>query len=168
MAAPACSTESSDELSVAAGVEAVSLTERGSHECQQELPPGVGHAPGMQGTASDVVQAEGIPATAERGGQGQRNGVGNTVDLNYSPDLLLPGAYNHPHFQPNHTSVHTARNHCCTGLPAGMKLRASELFPGGTAVPAAKPRLPPATQQVIRALVVAAFDASSGASGSRR
>ena len=58
MAAPACSTESSDELSVAAGVEAVSLTERGSHECQQEMPPGVGHAPGMQGTASDVVQAE--------------------------------------------------------------------------------------------------------------
>ena len=168
MAAPACSMESSDELSVAAGVEAVSLAERGSHECRQELPPGVGHSPGMQGTASDVVQAEGIPATAERGGQGQRNGVGNTVDLNDSPDLLLPGEYNHPLFQPNHTSVHTARNHCCTGLPAGMKLRASELFPGGTAVPAAKPRLPPATQQVIRALVVAAFDASSGASGSRR
>ena len=105
MAAPACSTESSDELSVAAGVEAVSLAERASHECRQELPPGVGHAPGMQGTASDVVQAEGIPATAERGGQGQRNGVGNTVDLNDSPDLLLPGEYNHPLFQPN--TVHT-------------------------------------------------------------
>jgi len=44
MAAPACSTESSDELSVAAGVEAVSLTERGSHECQQKMPPGVGHS----------------------------------------------------------------------------------------------------------------------------
>ena len=36
--------ESSDELSVAAGVEAVSLTERGSHECQQKMPPGVGHS----------------------------------------------------------------------------------------------------------------------------
>ena len=36
----------------------------------------------------------------------------------------------------------------------------AELFPGGTAVPAAKPRLPPAAPQVTRALVVAAFDAS--------
>lgn len=159
-AAPAVSTKSSDELSVAAGVEAVSLASRGSHECQQEMPPGVGHAPDVQGTASDVVQAEGIPATAEREGQGQRSGVGNTVDLNVSPDLLLPGAYNHPHFQPNHPSVHTARNHCCTDLPAGLKLRTAELFPGGTAVPAAKPRLPPAAPQVTRALVVAAFDAS--------
>ena len=88
MAAPACSMESSDELSIAAGVEAVSLTGRGSHECQQKMPPGVGHAPGMQGTASDVVQAEGIPATAEREGQGQRNGSGNTVDLNDSPNRL--------------------------------------------------------------------------------
>lgn len=138
----------------------MSLTERGSHECQQELPPGVGHAPGMQGTASDVVQAEGIPATAEREGQGQRNGVGNAVDLNDSPDLLLPGEYNHPLFQPNHTSVHTARNHCCTGLPAGLKQRAAELFPGGTTEPAARPRLPPATQQVTLALLVATFDAS--------
>ena len=73
-AAPAVSTKSSDELSVAAGVEAVSLASRGSHECQQEMPPGVGHAPDVQGTASDVVQAEGIPATAEREGQGQRSG----------------------------------------------------------------------------------------------
>ena len=86
----------------------------------------------------------------------------NAVDLNDSPDLQLPGEYNHPRFQPNHTSVHTARNHCCTDFPAGMKLRASELFPGGTAVPAAKPRLPPAAQQVTRALVVAVFDASKG------
>ena len=85
--APAVSTKSSDELSVAAGVEAVSLASRGSHECQQEMPPGVGHAPDVQGTASDVVQAEGIPATAEREGQGQRSGVGNTVDLNVSPDI---------------------------------------------------------------------------------
>ena len=41
-----------------------------------------------------------------------------------------------------------------------MKLRAAELFPGGTAVPVARPRLPPATQQVTLALLVAAFDAS--------
>ena len=141
----------------------MSLTERGSHECQQEMPPGVGHAPGMQGTASDVVQAEGIPATAEREGQGQRSGVENTVDLNDNPDLLLPGEYNHPLFQPNHTSVHTARNHCCTDLPAGLKQRAAELFPGGTSVPAAKPRLPPAAPQVTRALLVAAFDARTKA-----
>ena len=51
-----------------------------------------------EGTASDVVQAEGIPATAEREGQGQRNGSGNTVDLNDSPDLLQPGEYNNPLF----------------------------------------------------------------------
>ena len=77
LAAPAVSTESSDGISVAAGVEAESLASRGSHECQQEMPPGVGHAPGMQGTASEVVQAKGIPATAEREGQAQRNGVRN-------------------------------------------------------------------------------------------
>ena len=41
-----------------------------------------------------------------------------------------------------------------------MKLRAAELFPGGTTVPVARPRLPPATQQVTLALLVAAFDAS--------
>ena len=43
-----------------------------------------------------------------------------------------------------------------------MQLRASELFPGGTTVPAAKPRLPPAASQATRALVVATFDASKG------
>jgi len=53
-----------------------------------------------------------------------------------------------------------ARFHCCTDFPAGLKLRAAELFPGGTTVPAAKPRLPPAAPQATRALVVAAFDAS--------
>ena len=68
VAAPAGSTESSDELSVAAGVEAISLASRGSHECQPEMTPGVGNAPDVQGTASDVVQGEGIPATADRPG----------------------------------------------------------------------------------------------------
>jgi len=86
--------------------------------------------------------------------------VRNTADLNDSPDLLLPGEYNHPLFQPNHTFLHAARFHCCTDFPADLKLRASELFPGGTAVPAVKLRLPPAAQQATRALVVAAFDAS--------
>ena len=43
-----------------------------------------------------------------------------------------------------------------------MQLRAAELFPGGTTVPAAKPRLPPAAPQATRALVVATFDASKG------
>ena len=43
-----------------------------------------------------------------------------------------------------------------------MKLRAAELFPGGTTVPAVKPRLPPAAPQATRALVVATFDASKG------
>ena len=46
-----------------------------------------------------------------------------------------------------------------------MKLRGppgSGLFPGGTAVPADKPRLPPAAPQATHALVVAAFDASKG------
>ena len=56
-----------------------------------------------------------------------------------------------------------ARFHCCTDFPAGLKLRAAELFPGGTTVPAAKPRLPPAAPQATRALVVAAFDASKDA-----
>ena len=45
LAAPARSTESSDELSVAAAVEGMSLTSRGSHEPQPEMPPGVGNAP---------------------------------------------------------------------------------------------------------------------------
>ena len=163
LAAPAGTTESSDELSVAAAVESLSLTSRGSHECQPEMPPGVGNAPDVQGTASDVVEGEGIPDTAEQEGQAQRSGVRNTADLNDSPDLLLPGEYNHPLFQPNHTFLHAARNfHCCTDFPAGLKLRASELFPGGTAVPAAKPRLPPTAPQATHALVVAAFDASKG------
>ena len=151
-----------DELSVAAAVESMSLTSRGTHECQPEMPPGVGNAPDVQGTASDVVEGEGIPDTAEQEGQAQRSGVRNTADLNDSPDLLLPGEYNHPLFQPNHTFLHAARFHCCTDFPADLKLRASELFPGGTAVPAVKLRLPPAAQQATRALVVAAFDASKG------
>ena len=95
----------------------------------------------------------------------KRNGAGcgiNTANLNDSPDLLLPGEYNHPLFQPNHTFLHAARFHCSTDFPADLKLRASELFPGGTAVPAAKPRLPPTAPQATHALVVAAFDASKG------
>ena len=43
-----------------------------------------------------------------------------------------------------------------------MKLRVSELFPSGNTVPAVKPRLPPAAQQLTRALIVAASDASKG------
>ena len=44
-----------------------------------------------------------------------------------------------------------------------MKLRGpAGLFPGGTAVPADKPRLPPVAPQATHALVVAAFDASKG------
>ena len=70
--------------------------------------------------------------------------------MNDSLDLMLPGEYNHPLFQPNHTFLHAARFHCCTDFPA-LKLRASELFPGGTAVPAAKPRLPPAAPQATHA-----------------
>ena len=68
LAAPARSTESSDELSVAAAVEGMSLTSRGSHEPQPEMPPGVGNAPDVQGTASDVVEGEGRPA--RHGGAG--------------------------------------------------------------------------------------------------
>ena len=45
---------------------------------------------------------------------------------------------------------------------ADLELRASELFPGGTTVPAVKPRLPPTARQLTHALVVAAFDASKG------
>ena len=45
-------------LSVAAAVEGMSLTSRGSHEPQPEMPPGVGNAPDVQGTASDVVEGE--------------------------------------------------------------------------------------------------------------
>jgi len=45
LAALAGTTESSDELSVAAAVESMSLTSRGIHECQPEMPPGVGNAP---------------------------------------------------------------------------------------------------------------------------
>ena len=145
LAAPAGSTESSDELSVAAGVEGMSVASPGSHQCQPEMPPGVGNAPDVPGTASDVVEGEGIPATAEQEGQDQRTGAGKTIDLNDHPDLQLPGEYNHPLCQPNHTFLHAARFHCCTDFPAGLHLRASELFPGGTAVPAAKPRPPPLT-----------------------
>ena len=85
----------------------MSLESRGSHECQQEMPPGVGHAPDVQGTASDVVQAEGM---AEREGQGQRSGVGNTVDLNDSPDLLR--------YQARRTTrIATAQPHLCSRSP---------------------------------------------------
>ena len=80
-AAPAGSTESSYALSVAAGVESISVASRGSHQCQPEMTPGVGNAPDMPGTASDVVEGEGIPATAEQEGQDQRSGAGKTVDF---------------------------------------------------------------------------------------
>ena len=124
LAAAARSTESSYELSVAAGVEAMSLTSRGSHECQPEMPSGVGNAPDAQGTASDVVEGEGIPATAvssrvRRDGSGVRS----ILDLNDSPGLQLPGEYNYPYRQPNHTFLHAARFHCCTDFPAGLQLR---------------------------------------------
>ena len=103
LAAPARSTESSDELSVAAAVEGMSLTSRGSHESQPEMPPGVGNAPDVQGTASDVVEGEGLPATAERGCADPRIGAGPIVDFNDHPVLQLPGEYNYPFAQPNHT-----------------------------------------------------------------
>ena len=160
LAAPARSTESSDELSVAAAVEGMSLTSRGSHESQPEMPPGVGNAPDVQGTASDVIEGEGLPATAERGCSDPRIGAGPIVDFNDHPVLQLPGEYNYPFAQPNHTFLSWPDFTCCTDFPAGLKLRAAELFPGGTTVPAAKPRLPPAAPQATRALVVAAFDAS--------
>ena len=111
VAAPAGSTESSDELSVAAGVEGLSVASPGSHQCQPEMPPGVGNAPDVPGTASDVVEGEGIPATAEQEGQDQRTGAGKTIDLNDQPDLQLPGEYNHPLCQPNHTFLDAARFH---------------------------------------------------------
>ena len=82
--------------------------------------------------------------------------------MNDSPVLQLPGECNHPLVCCNHTFLYGSRFHCCTDFPAGLKLRAAELFPGGTTVPAAKPRLPPAAPQATRALVVAAFDASKG------
>ena len=145
LAAAARSTESSYELSVAAGVEAMSLTSRGSHECQPEMPSGVGNAPDAQGTASDVVEGEGIPATAEQQGEARRIGVRSILDLNDSPGLQLPGEYNYPYRQPNHTFLHAARFHCCTDFPAGLQLRAAELFPDrASAVLPGIPRLPPA------------------------
>ena len=162
MAAPGGPTESSDLLSVAAAVEGMSLAPRGSQKCLPEMPPGVGNAPDVQGTAPDEVEGEGIPATADLRGQDSRNEAGPTVDLNDSPVLQLPGECNHPLACCNHTFLYGSRFHCCTDFPAGLKLRAAELFPGGTTVPAAKPRLPPAAPQATRALVVATFDASKG------
>ena len=162
MAAPGGPTESSAELSVAAAVEGMSLAPRGSQKCLPEMPPGVGNAPDVQGTAPDEVEGEGIPATADLRGQDSRNEAGPTVDLNDSPVLQLPGECNHPLVCCNHTFLYGSRFHCCTDFPAGLKLRAAELFPGGTTVPAAKPRLPPAAPQATRALVVATFDASKG------
>ena len=162
LAAPGGPTESSDLLSVAAAVEGMSLAPRGSQKCLPEMPPGVGNAPDVQGTAPDLVEGEGIPATADLRGQDSRNDAGSTVDLNDSPVLQLPGECNHPLACCNHTFLYGSRFHCCTDFPAGLKLRAAELFPGGTTVPAAKPRLPPAAPQATRALVVATFDASKG------
>ena len=96
MAAPGGPTESSAELSVAAAVEGMSLAPRGSQKCLPEMPPGVGNAPDVQGTAPDVVEGEGIPATADLRGQDSRNDAGSTVDLNDGPVLQLPGECNHP------------------------------------------------------------------------
>ena len=96
MAAPGGPTESSDLLSVAAAVEGMSLAPRGSQKCLPEMPPGVGNAPDVQGTAPDEVEGEGIPATADLQGQDSRNDAGSTVDLNDHPVLQLPGACNYP------------------------------------------------------------------------
>ena len=106
----------------------MSLAPRGSQKCLPEMPPGVGNAPYVQGTASDVVEGEGIPATAETEEEARRIEVRNIVDLNDSPGLQLPGEYNYPFVCCNHTFLHAARFHCCTGFPAGLQLRAAELL----------------------------------------
>ena len=100
----------------------MSVASPGSHQCQPEMPPGVGNAPAVPGTASDVVEGEGIPATAEQEGQDQRTGAGKTIDLNDHPDLQLPGEYNHPLCQPNHTWLKRAYpEHFCGWGPTSAK-----------------------------------------------
>ena len=100
LAAPGGPMESSDELSVAAAVEGMSLAPRGSQKCLPEMPPGVGNAEARPEKALDVVEGEGIPATADLEGQDRRNdagltlrwvSAGSTVDLNDHPVLQLPG-----------------------------------------------------------------------------
>ena len=100
LAAPGGPTESSDEGGLrccgSRGHEPGTARKPEMHA--RNASPGVGNAPDVQGTASDVVEGEGIPATADLQGQDRGNDAGSTVDLNDHPVLQLgiPGACNYP------------------------------------------------------------------------
>ena len=97
---------------------------------------------------------------AERRAPEQRSGVAKSTEAENRPPNSGSGGHNHPKSPSNCLAADGAASTAGPLSAASVRLRAAELFPGGTSMPAAKPRHPPAAQKPTNQLVVAAFEAS--------
>ena len=97
---------------------------------------------------------------AERRAPGQRSGVVKATAAVNLPPNLGSGGHNHPKSPSNPLAADGAASTAGPLSAASVRLRAAELFPGGTSMPAAKPRHPPAAQKPTNELVVASFEAA--------
>ena len=100
---PGTSTESSDELAVAAAVEAMSVANGSVDLIEPQRPPGVGDAPGVQPTSFQVVSS---PVSSPLGygfarasGYRERRGPGDIISLDIPLKPLPPGEHNHPFYR---------------------------------------------------------------------
>ena len=91
---PGTSTESSDELAVAAAVEAMSVANGPIDLIEPQRPPD-GEAPDVQPTSFQVVEPHGIPATASLPPQDIGSGPGDVISLDI-PLKPQPPARGHP------------------------------------------------------------------------
>ena len=93
------STASSDELAVAAAVEAMSVANGPIDLIEPQRPPGVGEAPDVQPTSFQVVEPHGIPATASLPPQDIGSDPGDVISLDIPLKPQPPGEYTHPFCQ---------------------------------------------------------------------
>ena len=120
-------------------------------------------APSAADAAEQVSGAKVVAAerdAAERRAPGQRSEVLKAMDGENRPPNCGSGGHNHPKSPSNPLAADGAASTAGLLSAASMRLRAAELFPGGTSMPAAKPRHPPAAQKPTNELAVAAFEAS--------
>ena len=109
-------------------------------------------------SSAQVVSAE--RDAAERRAPGQRSEVLKVMDGETRPPNCGSGGHNHPKSPSNPLAADGAASTAGPLSAASVRLRAAELFPGGTSMPAAKPRHPPAAQKPTNELVVASFEAA--------
>ena len=95
---PGTSTESSDELAVAAAVEAMSVANGPIDLIEPQRPPD-GEAPDVQPTSFQVVEPHGIPATASLPPQDIGSDPGDVISLDIPLKPQPPGEYTHPFCQ---------------------------------------------------------------------